>query len=48
LALTQTSRLTHTDIFNLFECSQLRRLNDGNTIVKEIQEIYAAEKPFYP
>lgn len=41
LALTQTSRLTHTDIFNLFECSQLRRLNDGNTIVKEIQEIYA-------
>jgi prefoldin subunit 5 len=41
LALTPTSRLTHTDIFNLFECSQLRRLNDGNTIVKEIQEIYA-------
>ena len=41
LALTPTGRLTHVDLFNLFECNQLRRLNDGNTVVKEIQETYA-------
>lgn len=41
LGLTPTFQLTHTDIFNLFECNQLRRLNDGKTNVKEIQEIYA-------
>jgi len=41
LALTPSGRLTHVDLFNLFECKQLRRLDDGNTIVKEIQETYA-------
>ncbi len=41
LALTPNGRLTHIDLFNLFECHQLRRLDDNNTIVKEIQEIYA-------
>jgi hypothetical protein len=39
--LTPSGRLTHVDLFNLFECKQLRRLDDGNTIVKEIQETYA-------
>ena len=41
LALTPTGRLTHIDLFNLFECRQLRRLDDDNTVVKEIQEVYA-------
>jgi hypothetical protein len=41
LALTPSGRLTHVDLFNLFECNQLRRLDDGNTTVKGIQETYA-------
>lgn len=41
IALTPTGRLTHIDLFNLFECRQLRRLDDDNTVVKEIQEVYA-------
>ena len=41
LGWTPTGRLTHIDLFNLFECRQLRRLDDENTIVKEIQEVYA-------
>jgi hypothetical protein len=41
LALTPSGRLTHVDLFNLFECQQLRRLDDNSTIVKEIQETYA-------
>jgi hypothetical protein len=41
LALTPTGRLTHIDLYNLFECHQVKRLDDSRTIVKEIQEIYA-------
>jgi hypothetical protein len=41
LALTPTGRLTHIDLFNLFECAQLKRLDNGGTTVKEIQEIYS-------
>lgn len=41
LALTPSGRLTHVDLFNLFECNQLKRLNDNNTLVKEVQETYA-------
>jgi hypothetical protein len=41
LALTPSGRLTHIDLFNLFECNQLKRLNDNNTLVKEVQETYA-------
>lgn len=38
---TPGPRLTHTDVFNLFECNQLKRLEDPSTIVKEITEVYA-------
>ena len=41
LVWTPSGRLTHIDLFNLFECHQLRRLDNENTIVKEIQEVYA-------
>ncbi|QLE53444.1 hypothetical protein FD724_36660 (plasmid) [Nostoc sp. C057] len=38
---TPGPRLTHTDVFNLFECNQLKRLEDPSTTVKEITEVYA-------
>jgi len=41
LATTPTGRLTHIDLFNLFECTQLKRLDDSRTTVKEIQETYS-------
>lgn len=34
-------RLTPADVFNLFECNQLRQLEDSSTTVKEITEVYA-------
>ncbi|MEG4025391.1 H-type lectin domain-containing protein [Microcoleus sp. S13C4] len=34
--------LTPADIFNLFECNQLKRLEDSATTVKEITEVYAS------
>jgi hypothetical protein len=33
-------RLTSADLFNLFECHQLKRLENSSTKVKEINEIY--------
>ena len=41
LATTPTGQLTHIDLFNLFECTQLKRLDDSSTAVKEIQETYS-------
>jgi Chaperone of endosialidase len=41
-ATTFGSRLTHIDVFNLFECQQLQRLEDSATTVKEITEVYSA------
>lgn len=41
LGWTPSGRLTSIDLFNLFECHQLKRLDDENTKVKEIQEVYA-------
>jgi len=38
---TPGPRLTTTDVFNLFECNQLKRLEDPATTVKEITETYA-------
>jgi H-type lectin domain len=35
-------RLTSADVFNLFECNQLKRLEDSATTVKEITEVYAS------
>jgi flagellin-like hook-associated protein FlgL len=40
-ATTPGFRLTPADVFNLFECNQLRRLEDSSTTVKEITEVYA-------
>jgi hypothetical protein len=41
LATTPGLKMTHVDLYNLFECQQLLRLEDSATKVKEIQEIYA-------
>jgi len=41
LELTPGHQLMYIDVFNLFECHQLKRLNDGSTTVREIKEIYA-------
>jgi hypothetical protein len=41
IPLIPSSQLTHVDLFNLFECRQLKRLDDGATVVKNIQEAYA-------
>lgn len=38
---TPGPRLTSADVFNLFECNQLRRLENSSTTVKEITEVYA-------
>jgi hypothetical protein len=38
---TPGPRLTSADVFNLFECNQLKRLEDSSTTVKEITEVYA-------
>jgi H-type lectin domain len=40
-ATTPGPRLTPADVFNLFECNQLKRLEDSSTTVKEITEVYA-------
>lgn len=34
-------RLTPADVFNLFECNQLKRLEDSSVTVKRITEVYA-------
>jgi hypothetical protein len=39
---TPGPRLTPADVFNLFECNQLKRLEDSATTVKEITEVYAS------
>lgn len=45
IPFTPSGQLTHVDLFNLFECRQLKRLlkrlDDGTTVVKNIQETYA-------
>jgi hypothetical protein len=41
IPFTPSGQLTHFDLFNLFECRQLKRLDDGTTVVKNIQETYA-------
>lgn len=41
LELTPGNQFTYIDVFNLFECHQLKRLNDDPTTVREIKEIYA-------
>jgi uncharacterized protein YoxC len=41
-ATTPGPRLTSSDVFNLFECNQLNRLEDPATTVKEITEVYAS------
>lgn len=41
LSTTPNGRLTHIDLFNLFECNQLRKLDDGGITVRDIQEVYA-------
>lgn len=38
---TPGPRLSPADVFNLFECNQLKRLEDSATTVKEITEVYA-------
>jgi hypothetical protein len=41
-SLTPGPRLTPADVFNLYECNQLRRLEDSTTKVREIAETYAS------
>ena len=41
LGLTPGFELTHTDVFNLFECKLLKRLDNEKLTVREIKEIYA-------
>lgn len=41
-SLTPGPRLTPADVFNLYECNQLRRLEDPTTKVQEIAETYAS------
>jgi hypothetical protein len=41
-ATTPGPRLTPADVFNLFECNQLKRLEDSATTVKEITDVYAS------
>jgi hypothetical protein len=41
LELTPGNQFTYIDVFNLFECHQLKRLDDDPTTVREIKEIYA-------
>lgn len=41
-SLTPGPRLTPADVFNLYECNQLRRLEDPATKTKEIAETYAS------
>lgn len=41
LEWTYGNQLTYIDVFNLFECTQLKRLDDDRTTVRAIKEIYA-------
>jgi hypothetical protein len=41
-ATTPGPRLTPADIFNLFECNQLKRLEKTSTTVAKIKEVYAS------
>lgn len=41
-SLTPGPRLSPADVFNLYECNQLRRLEDSATKVREIAETYAS------
>lgn len=41
LGLTPGFNLVYTDVFNLFECKLLKRLDDNKTNVREIKETYA-------